>query len=453
MKLSANLIRKYNIPVPRYTSYPTVPFWKENIDTSEWLRIFQEQTSQTLNEGISLYIHLPFCESLCTFCGCNKKITTNHAVESKYIDTVLQEWDLYLSLMNEKPLIKELHLGGGTPTFFTPKNLERLITGITQQARVAPHREFSFEGHPNNTTKAHLSALRVLGFNRVSFGVQDNDPEVQRLINRIQPFEKVIEATENARQVGYESVNFDLIYGLPRQSEAAIRKTFREVISLMPDRIAFYSYAHVPWVSRGQRLFDESDLPKDEDKLRLYLSGKELLLENGYADIGMDHFALPQDDLFKAWQEGWLHRNFMGYTTQRTASLLGLGVSSISDTGNALVQNHKKLSDYYTSIEAKKIHVIRGYFLNEEDLAFRKYILDISCQGKTIFHKEHLPLLKQYAFPELEQLAKDGLTVWDEGGLTVTQEGRQFVRNICRAFDLHLWRTQANQKKMFSKAV
>src|ERR1035437_920511 len=332
MSINIDLLNKYNVAVPRYTSYPTVPVWKNEIDVDKWKQTFRQQFNlYNQKDGISLYLHLPFCESMCTFCGCNKKITTNHSVEEEYMEAILNEWSLYLNLMEEKPIIRELHIGGGTPTFFSPDNLSKLLNTIFDKSIVLPNHEFGFEGHPNNTTRKHLETLFSLGFTRVSYGVQDNNPEVQRIINRIQPFENVIRATETAREIGYKSVNFDLVYGLPKQTIEGLEKTISEAITLRPDRVAFYSYAHVPWTSRGQRLFDENDLPTAEEKMQLYRLGKKLFAENGYIDIGMDHFSLPHDDLYIARQEGWLHRNFMGYTTQRSAMLLGLGVSSISD--------------------------------------------------------------------------------------------------------------------------
>ncbi|HZJ61120.1 MAG TPA: oxygen-independent coproporphyrinogen III oxidase, partial [Chitinophagaceae bacterium] len=324
MNIDPILLRKYDVPVPRYTSYPTVPFWKEEIDKERWKQIFREEfLKNNLQNGTSLYVHLPFCESLCTYCGCNKKITNNHGVEGEYIEALTKEWNLYRRLMGEPPIVREIHLGGGTPTFFSPLNLRLLVESIVKRAIIHPHREFSIEGHPNNTTKNHLRILYDLGFRRISYGVQDHDPEVQRVINRIQPIENVRKATEEAREVGFRSVNFDLIYGLPKQSLQSVEKTIQQTILLKPDRIAFYSYAHVPWTSRGQRLFDENDLPSAEEKLQLYLRGKELLTTAGYVDIGMDHFALPGDDLYEAWLSGRLHRNFMGYTTQNTSFLLG----------------------------------------------------------------------------------------------------------------------------------
>ncbi|TWI83598.1 oxygen-independent coproporphyrinogen-3 oxidase [Lacibacter cauensis] len=446
------LVRRYNKPVPRYTSYPTVPVWKENIDQQQYIHLLQQQFQlHNHKEGISLYIHLPFCESLCTYCGCNKKITTNHSVEEEYLGMIEKEFQLYLSLLPEKPVIRELHLGGGTPTFFSPANLERLIHFITGHSTVHPHHEFSIEGHPNNTTKEHLETLYNLGFRRISYGVQDNDPEVQRIINRIQPLENVQRATEEARAIGFVSVNYDLIYGLPKQTLASITRTIEEVIALRPDRIAFYSYAHVPWTSRGQRLFDENDLPSPEEKLQLYLKGKELLTAAGYIDIGMDHFALPNDELFLAWETGKLHRNFMGYTTQHTSMLLGLGVSSISDIGVAFGQNKKSLHEYYECIQRNELPIFKGYFLSEEDKAFRKYILGISCRGYAVFRREDQRLIHKYVLPQLQQPLDDGLIYLNEDGLVVTEKGRQFIRNICSAFDLYLQRDTV--KPMFSKAI
>jgi oxygen-independent coproporphyrinogen-3 oxidase len=454
MIIDAGLLNKYNVPVPRYTSYPTVPHWNDRLDVSRWKQVFKgEFFRNNSRDGISLYIHLPFCESLCTYCGCNKKITTNHSVETEYMEVLFKEWKIYRQLMNEPPIICEIHLGGGTPTFFSPRNLAKLLEGIFQRSIIHPHHEFSIEGHPNNTTQKHLEMLYGIGFRRISYGVQDNDPEVQRIINRIQPVENVKEVTEAARKVGFKSVNFDLIYGLPKQNLQSIEKTIQQVIELKPDRIAFYSYAHVPWTSRGQRLFDENDLPTAEEKLNLYIRGKELLTEAGYVDIGMDHFALPGDDLYYAWLDGTLHRNFMGYTTQKTSLLLGLGVSSISDAGIAFAQNKKSIHEYYESINAGELPVFRGYFLNAEDVAFRNYILDISCNGVTTLNPKHLPVLEEYCFPELTKLADDGLVEWNSKEVIVTSLGRHFIRNICRAFDLQLLRSQEETKQIFSKAI
>ena len=310
-----SLVNKYNIAGPRYTSYPTVPYWDERTFSLEkWkrslIKSFKESNSK---EGISLYIHLPFCESLCTFCGCNKRITKQHSVESPYIKAVLKEWNLYLDLFDEKPVIKELHLGGGTPTFFSPDHLKELINGILERSVKAEHYEFSFEGHPNNTTKEHLQALYNVGFRRVSYGVQDYNETVQKAIHRIQPFENVKTATDLAREIGYTSVGHDIIFGLPFQTLEHVEATILKTKELFPDRLAFYSYAHVPWVKgNGQRGFNDDDLPSAELKRNQYELGKQLLAEVGYQEIGMDHFALTTDTLYKSMVSVNLHRNFMG---------------------------------------------------------------------------------------------------------------------------------------------
>ena len=455
MKIDLTLLKKYDVPVPRYTSYPTVPFWDDGIDIDQWIQTFREQFSQhNHRDGISVYIHLPFCESLCTYCGCNKKITTNHSVEQEYLDAIIKEWKLYRQLMGQPPIIRELHLGGGTPTFFSPRNLRVLVDAIIKRSIVHPHHEFSVEGHPNNTTQKHLETLYNLGFRRISLGVQDNDPAVQQIINRIQPFENVQQVTRQARQEGFKSVNFDLIYGLPLQTTSSIERTILQCVTLHPDRVAFYSYAHVPWASKGQRLFDETDLPTAALKMQLYLLGKQLFAANGYFDIGMDHFALPSDDLYEAWREDRLHRNFMGYTTHRSGMLLGLGVSSISDTGVGFAQNEKTLHNYYQRINNEQLALTKGYFMTEEDIAFREYILNISCMGFTALSPRHLPTLCKYTFPELEKLANDKLVEWNEHEVRTTSLGRNFIRNICRAFDLHLLRCEKeSQTRLFSKAI
>jgi oxygen-independent coproporphyrinogen III oxidase len=455
IKINPLLIRKYNQPVPRYTSYPTVPYWKNDLSVEKWQEAFSDQfNTHNAAEGISIYIHLPFCESLCTYCGCNKKITQNHSVEDEYLKAIEKEWKLYRKLMKQTPVIREIHLGGGTPTFFSPANLQYLLNTLLKTSIVHPQHEFSIEGHPNNTTREHLETLYSLGFRRISYGVQDMDPDVQRIINRIQPIENVKSATEEARSAGFTSVNFDLIYGLPLQSLQSIENTINQVIGLKPDRIAFYSYAHVPWTSRVQRLFNEADLPDPEEKIQLYLKGKELLMASGYFDIGMDHFALPHDELYIAKQNGKLHRNFMGYTTQNSGLLVGLGVSAISDLGNAFAQNEKSLHDYYASVNSGRLPVTRGYFLNEEDISFRQYIKNVSCKGATVFHKEHLPVLEEYCFPVLAQLANDGLVEYDKNQLKLKGEGHYFIRNACSAFDLYLQRDKfLLNKQTYSKAI
>lgn len=447
------LVKKYNVPVPRYTSYPTVPFWHET-QQADWEQHLNKQFSgNALRQGIALYMHLPFCETLCTYCGCNKKITKRHSVEPEYMAALHKEWQLYKSRFPTTPLLKELHLGGGTPTFFSPEHLAETLLPILADVDIDEEKAFSFEGHPSNTTPEHLRTLKTLGFTRVSYGVQDNDPRVQEAINRIQPWSDVEKAVDEARKAGYTSVNIDLVYGLPFQTAESMEETVNKVLELKPDRIAFYSYAHIPWKSCSQRLYDENDLPSAALKLELYNIGRRLFTAAGYADIGMDHFALPHDDLYQAWENGKLHRNFMGYTNTKTNMLIGLGVSSISDSGSGYVQNHKELKTYYEAVEKGILPVVRGFYLDNIDKFFRRHILDIACNGKTEFHVEHQQLYEKYSLPVLMQLQDDGLVTVSLNGVNVTETGKRFIRNICRAFDLKVLQVQDAKPQMFSKAI
>ncbi|MCG2612460.1 oxygen-independent coproporphyrinogen III oxidase [Flavobacterium sp. SM15] len=454
--MTTSLVQKYNVPGPRYTSYPTVPYWDEtSFSLENWKNSFIKSFSESNDsEGISLYIHLPFCESLCTFCGCHKRITKRHEVEHPYIEAVLKEWNLYCDLFPEKPIIKEIHLGGGTPTFFSPKNLENLITGIFKRAEKAEEYEFSFEGHPNNTTREHLQKLFDLGFRRVSFGVQDYSEKVQNAIHRIQPFHNVAKVTFWAKEIGYTSISHDLIFGLPFQTLENIVDTIEKTKALSPDRLAFYSYAHVPWIKgNGQRGFKDQDVPKDDEKRRLYEIGKQLLAKKGYHEIGMDHFAHKKDSMFQAFQEGKLHRNFMGYTSSKTQLMIGLGVSSISDSWYGFAQNEKSLEDYYTRLEINEIPVFKGHILNDEDLTIRKHILNLMCQFTTSWDENYLFFEElPEVIAQLQEMEKDGLLVIQHNAITVTEKGKPFVRNICMAFDLRLKR-KAPQTQLFSMTV
>jgi oxygen-independent coproporphyrinogen-3 oxidase len=438
----ANLTEKYNVAAPRYTSYPTVPYWDiENFSTGLWKKSVALSIEQSNNsDGISLYIHLPFCESLCTYCGCNTRITKNHRVEEPYIKAVLKEWDMYLELMNTVPVIREIHLGGGTPTFFNPKNLKTLINGLTEKASVHPQAEFSFEAHPGNTTVEHLKTLRNLGFKRLSLGIQDFDPKVQFIINRHQTFEQVQVLTQAARNMGYTSINFDLIYGLPLQTMEGLANTMHLVAELMPDRIAFYSYAHVPWLKPGQRRFTEEHLPNAHDKNKLYEIGRSLLHGYGYLEIGMDHFALPGDELLRAEKTGNLHRNFMGYTSNHTQLLIGLGVSSISDSWYCFSQNVKVVEDYLELINSGELPVMKGHILTGEDLVIRRHILNIMCKGETHWDAHaKLAVSLVDGIERLQPLADDGLIELNSLGLKVTPQGKNHLRNICMALDARLW--------------
>jgi oxygen-independent coproporphyrinogen-3 oxidase len=454
--MSQSLVQKYNVPGPRYTSYPTVPYWEENLFSVEkWKSSFMKSFEESnATEGISLYIHLPFCESLCTFCGCNKRITKRHEVEHPYIDAVLKEWNLYCDLFSEKPIIKEIHLGGGTPTFFSPNNLEQLINGIFKRAEKAPQHEFSFEGHPNNTTRQHLQTLYDLGFRRVSFGVQDYSEKVQEAIHRIQPFHNVAKVTFWAKEIGYTSVGHDLIFGLPFQTLDDVLDTIDKTKSLQPDRLAFYSYAHVPWIKgNGQRGFKDEDLPKSDEKRKLYEEGKIQLAKNNYVEIGMDHFSLKEDSMTKSFEAGKLHRNFMGYTSSKTQLMIGLGVSSISDSWYAFAQNEKSLEDYYARLDKNELPVFRGHILTDEDLIIRKHILNLMCQFSTSWENDAMKFGEiNEVLEHLQEMEEDGLLAIVGKSIIVTEKGKPFVRNICMAFDLRLIR-KAPQTQLFSMTI
>ena len=447
------LTAKYNVAVPRYTSYPTMPYWDNQTYTQD---AWKETVKLSFDEsnpasGISLYVHLPFCENLCTYCGCNTRITKNHSVEEPYIAAVLKEWALYKDILCGQPVIREIHLGGGTPTFFCPENLHRLIEGLLDGARVHAQAEFSFEAHPANTTPAHLQTLYNLGFRRLSLGIQDFDPKVQFIINRHQTFEQVLEVTVEARRIGYTSINYDLIYGLPLQNLEGLINTMNIVSNLNPDRIAFYSYAHVPWIKPGQRRFTEEDLPDPELKVKLHEVGRSLLRNYGYREIGMDHFALAGDELLEAAQNGGLHRNFMGYTHQHTQLLIGLGVSSISDSWYGFAQNVKTVGEYLEKTSAGEFPLLKGHVLSKEDLILRRHILDIMCKSETRWKLRDLPVIAA-ALERLREPEADGLVELSAGGLRVTTLGTRFLRNICACLDARLWAAQPTTR-LFSMAV
>ena len=449
---TADLVKKYSVPVPRYTSYPTVPYWDlTSFSYEKWIDSVKRNFEiSNKTSGISIYIHLPFCENLCTYCGCNTRITKNHTVELPYIDAVIKEWELYKRNFVEKPIIKELHLGGGTPTFFSAENLKYLIDSIFKDCELHADAEFSFEAHPANTTEQHLQTLFDLGFRRLSLGIQDFDVKVQKIINRMQSFEQVEEVTKNARKIGYTSINYDLIYGLPLQTIDGLIKTIQQVNILRPDRIAFYSYAHVPWIKPGQRMFTELDLPDADAKQKLYETGRRLFTEAGYEEVGMDHFALRSDSLYKAQGNLSLHRNFMGYTHQYTQLMIGLGVSSISDTWDAFAQNVKTVEEYKKLVADNIIPVFKGHLLNAEDLLMRKHILNIMCRAKTSWTESELLNAEfSLALDNLDEVIKDELVIKSDYNLQVTAKGKRFLRNICAAFDARLWKNQP-EKQLFS---
>ena len=454
--MNHELLQKYNVPGPRYTSYPTVPYWQGTPPTPErWSELVNDTFTMTnQKQGISLYIHLPFCEKLCTYCGCNKRITINHKVERPYLEAVLKEWSLYKKVLGaQKPVIRELHLGGGTPTFFSPENLKEMITRLLEGCDTHPLAEFSFEAHPGNTTDEHLQALYEVGFRRVSVGVQDFNPVVLEIINRFQTYDQVKHLTEKAREIGYTSVNYDVVYGLPKQEVDSMTDTISKVIDLRPDRIAFYSYAHVPWIQPGQRRFTEDDLPDSMKKLAIYETCRQALERAGYEDLGMDHFALQTDGLYRAAAEKRLHRNFMGYTDTQTTLLIGLGSSAISDAWWGYAQNEKGVEAYYKRLAQDELPFFRGHVSTREDLILRRHIQRLMCDFETTWDQEGESCKEIYeGLTRLEEMEADGLVMIEPYHLRVTEKGRAFVRNVCMAFDARLWEN-VPQTNLFSQTV
>jgi oxygen-independent coproporphyrinogen-3 oxidase len=447
----ASLLRKYDVPVPRYTSYPTVPYWSDSPTGQQWLDSLGTALARK-DSSWSLYLHIPFCETLCTFCGCNTMITKAHDRELPYVETLLQEFAAYqksLPALAQKPL-RQLHLGGGTPTFLSAAHLEKLITSIYQRVTIDKNQfEAGLEVDPRRTTADQLATLARLGFTRVSMGVQDFDPEVQRLVNRIQPFEQTRDLTASARKLGYHSVNFDLIYGLPKQTVDSFRRSIERTVELKPDRIALYSFALVPWIKPQQRLFKDEDLPQGRDKLALFEVAYERLKKAGYIEIGMDHFALPSDALAQAQEQKTLHRNFMGYTEMRTDILLGLGVSSISETPDCFHQNEKVLPLYEKKTHAGEIPTLRGHRLTVEDRVQREQILQFMTQGEVKLRSQEQA---EDVASFLADMVQDQLVTINNNILRITDLGRPFLRNACVVLDQRL-RQQKPETRIFSKAL
>jgi oxygen-independent coproporphyrinogen-3 oxidase len=359
---------------------------------------------------------------------------------------LIRELDLYLAIFGERPLIRELHLGGGTPTFFSPLNLSSMMNSIRDRCDFHENAELSFEGHPNNTSFEHLDSLHKEGFNRVSFGIQDLNERVQVAINRIQPYENVERVTDWARDIGYSSVNFDFVYGLPFQHSKNLAMTLQTALKLMPERIAFYSYAHMPWTSGGQRAYDENDLPSTLEKANMYLMGRQIFLNRQYMDIGMDHFALQHDSLADAVRENNLHRNFMGYTVAPSAFLLGLGTSSISDAVSAYNQNEKSVEKYLNRVNKNELPLTKGHFLSVQEQAARQRILKIACERKLSWD-----VLSPEQEIHLTELENDGIIKLTNNSLHVTDTGLLFLRNVCAVFDPTM--TGNSPKNTYSKAI
>ncbi len=454
---TSELLRKYDVPGPRYTSYPTILHWSNTPTADEWLQSVSDSIDLTERQGTgaAIYIHIPFCRSLCTYCGCNSRITASTTVGGSYVQTVLDEWELYRDqLHRSQPIpLSELHLGGGTPTFLSAGELEQLVSGLLQDVRQTQYAEFSIESDPRVTKREHLTTLHRLGFRRLSLGIQDFDPLVQLAVNRVQSERLVRKVTEIAREVGFDSINYDLIYGLPFQTVQSIEQTVEAVVRLRPDRIAFYGYAHVPWVKPGQRHFTEYDLPAGNTKRKLYEFGRELLQQAGYHEIGMDHFALETESLWKASTNGTLHRNFMGYTPELVAPLIGLGTSAISDSWYAFVQNEKTIEAYEDRVKKSELPIFRGHKLSQQDLILRRHVLNLMTRFETSWDDSELyvPFLDSVNL-RLSELQSDGLISLTNNNCKITDAGRPFMRNVCMAFDAHLAKDGSGQQ-LFSKTI
>jgi oxygen-independent coproporphyrinogen-3 oxidase len=453
--LADALIAKYDVAGPRYTSYPSVPYWESTPNEADWLahlgRAFEAATA---TDGASLYVHVPFCRSLCTFCGCNTRITRSHNDVMPYVNAVLAELELYLAGVGRTRFdLSQLHLGGGTPTYLDVPELDALLAGLAARAPLRTEAVGSVEVDPRVTELEQLIVLARYGFRRLSIGVQDFDPRVQDIVNRVQSEDCVAEVTRAARSLGFTSVSFDLIYGLPLQTAASIDTTMDAVGRIRPDRIALYGYAHVPWIKAAQRRFSEQDVPQAEQRRALYEQGRERLEREGYREIGLDHFALESDALWQAQRGGSLHRNFMGYTDRTALPLIGLGVSAIGDAGDAFVQNDKDLRQYHLRVEAGELPIHRGHVLDAEDVILRRHILRLMTRWQTSWED---PLDRTGFLAEvprrLAEFAADGLVELAASGVCVTTRGRAFLRNICMAFDARLQR-HAPARPLFSRTV
>lgn len=452
------LLDKYNVPGPRYTSYPTVPVWSSAVGAPDYRR-----SLNSLQEGdpLSLYFHLPFCEKLCHFCGCMQVITTDHSRSRKYVDVVLRELETVVKcLPSGARKLSQLHFGGGTPNFLQPQELTDILQRLRDHFEFMPDAELAIEMHPRTSTPAFCENLRALKFNRISLGVQDFDPKVQTLINRHQTYEMTESMVTLLRGLGFDSFNFDLVYGLPGQTKQGWAKTLEQVLLLKPNRLAVYSYAHVPWVRPVQRSFLDSDLPPPAMKLELFERAYSTFSQQGYRPIGMDHFALEEDELALAARAGTVHRNFMGYSTRADAHQLGFGVSAISFVGGNYFQNLKELPSYENAIHQGGLATFRGFLLDRDDAIRRDLITRIMCSGKVFLdefgEKWDVNFRDYFAseLPRLKSFQEDGLLAYDATSLEVLNEGFLFLRNIAMVFDRYLEGIRREAKNpTFSKTV
>ena len=451
------LLRRFDVPGPRYTSYPTADRFVEAFNESDYIQALEQRRVGSMALPLSLYVHIPFCESVCYYCACNKVITRHHSRAAEYLRYLTREVELQVAHVGKGHSVSQLHLGGGTPTFLSDAELDDLMSMLRRHFTLVPGGEYSVEVDPRTVTEDRLKSLARMGFNRLSFGVQDFDPAVQKAVHRIQPAEQVFELVAAARRIGFESVNVDLIYGLPLQTPESFKRTLAQVNELRPDRIALYGYAHLPSRFKPQRRISAAELPSAGDKLTMLSMSLDALMDAGYVYVGMDHFALPNDALAVAKRQGRLHRNFQGYSTQPDCDLIGLGVSAIGRVGATYSQNAKTLDEYYDALDQGRLPIVRGMALTRDDLVRRTAIMALMCQGRLLFESielGHLLDFRSYFARELEQLRDfqdQGLVTIDDQCIEVTDAGWYLVRAIAMVFDKHLRVDQ--DRARFSKII
>ena len=458
--LTEAMLRRLDRPGPRYTSYPTADRFVEAFGPAEYRQALAQRASGATVGGkrpLSIYIHIPFCESVCYYCACNKVITKHHDKATEYLAVLAQEVALNVAVLGCGQAVSQLHLGGGTPTFLSDAELSQLMAMLRDAFKLAPGAETSIEVDPRTATPARLQHLATLGFNRLSFGVQDFDPDVQQAVHRVQPFEQVCELMLAARQIGFESINADLIYGLPKQTPESFARTIAQVAELRPDRIALYAYAHLPQRFKPQRRIVIEQLPPPDHRVQMLGGAMAGFIAAGYTYIGMDHFALPRDSLAMAKRQGRLHRNFQGYSTQPDADLIALGVSAIGRMGATYSQNAKTLDEYFDAVRQGQFPVVRGLALTRDDLVRRAVVMALMCQGRLDFESievAHLIRMRDYFKTELEDLVELqtlGLCALSDEGVQVTATGWYFVRAVAMVFDRHLRTDQVRER--FSRII
>lgn len=450
-------IERYDVSGPRYTSYPTADRFVEAFDATAYLKALEQRNISAWTQPLSVYVHVPFCESLCFYCACNKIVTRRHEQGTQYLSYLQREIDLHLSRFDHPQSVNQCHLGGGTPTFLNDEELSALMQMLKKVFVFEAGGEYSIEIDPRTVDSQRLQHLRDLGFNRLSFGVQDFDADVQQAVHRVQSYKQVASLMREARTMGFQSMNADLIYGLPKQTPITFRQTISQIITLRPDRIALYGYAHLPSRFKPQRRILQEDLPNAVDKIQMLSEAIQQLMRAGYVYIGMDHFALPEDALAIAKQQGRLHRNFQGYSTMADQDILALGVSAIGKMGSTYSQNAKTLEEYYDYLDQGQLPIVRGLALNRDDLIRRAVIMAIMCHGELSYESIELSYMinfKEYFKTELQQLEekqKQGLVYLEHDGIKVTDMGWFFVRAIAMVFDRYL-QLDANRAR-FSKIL